>query len=68
MTNDTRTALPPTGGRELTDAELEAVAAGKMRGVAGESTGVDRNPVTGGARTTTSSFYQRFRGFRPGIG
>lgn len=55
------------GVRELSDDELEAVAAGKMRGVTAEASGVDRNPWTGATRTTTSSSFQRFRGLRPGL-
>jgi hypothetical protein len=68
MTTDTLAPIPPTTTRELSDAELEAVAAGKMRGVAETESSAGYNPYTGGAQRTTTSSYQRFRGFRPGLG
>ncbi|HUR53395.1 MAG TPA: hypothetical protein VMZ71_04665 [Gemmataceae bacterium] len=68
MTTETRSPVPPTMSRELSDAELEAVAAGKMRGVAESRTDNARDPLTGAARTTSTSSVQRFRGLRPGIG
>jgi hypothetical protein len=68
MTTDTPTPLLPTTSRELSDAELEAVTAGKMRGVAATESSAGYNPYTGGAQRTTTSSYQRFRGFRPGLG
>lgn len=54
MTNDTNT--PTDAARELTDAELEAVAGGKPRG------SIERERPNAYGGTTSESY--RWRGFR----